>query len=423
MTTTPTDENTSLSSVPFGERELRDDLCKTLLAAVESGLESEDETPHLAEALILDAYQARATDVHLDPYDDGMRIRLRIDGTIYDTADLEKEVGGRLLNQFKTMAEIDPVAMFVPDESRFSHEVGEHELDLRLGIAPSLNGQKAAIRVLQPERLQRTIDELGMEESDLAQMHDWLGMLAGMLVVAGPTGSGKTTTLYALLHALKMQQVNVISIEDPVEYAVKGITQVQVDPEHDLTFAAGIRSMLRLDPDYMMVGETRDADSARAAIAAAVSGVPLMTTVHSRDTAGIVTVLRNFGLTDHQIAATTALAISQRLVRRLCANCRQQVEPSRADRQWFEAHELEVPEQVWTSGGCEECSNLGFRDRVGIFELWVPTEEDRQRILASEPETELRQTLHQREHRFLIDDAVEKASQGLTSIRELARVI
>jgi general secretion pathway protein E len=240
-----------------------------------------------------------------------------------------------------------------------------------------------------------------------------------MLLVAGPTGTGKTTSLYALLHELRLLDCSVITIEDPVECQIDGISQIQVDEPHGLTFAEGIKAILRLDPDYMLVGEIRDGSSARAAVDAAATGRTLMSTIHTRDAVGSVTVLRNLGLADHEIAAVLSIIVSQRLVRRLCPHCRTCGPPTEREARWLDTVKVPVPDTTWHAVGCDKCRDIGYRGRMGVFEVWRLDEHDYGLILDHADERSIRDRLCHTDHNFLLADALVKVESGITSIEEL----
>ena len=293
------------------------------------------------------------------------------------------------------------------------------ELHVRVTQAPCLAGDKLAVRLLTPPAIVSHVSSLGLRGGGLQALEGWSEGAAGMLLVTGPTGSGKTTTLYSLLEALRREPVHLITLEDPVEYELPGVNQMQVSHERGFGFADGVRAMLRLDPDYLLVGELREGASAEAAVGAAASGRAVMATLHSRDAAGVVTVLRNYGLDDFEIASHLDLVVAQRLVRRLCESCRVQRPPSEPELRWLARLDLPAPETAWTAEGCRHCAGLGFRGRVGIFEVWKPAEEDCSAIFAHADEHALRRSLRRRSHSFLLDDALEKAAEGLTSLSEL----
>jgi len=399
-------------------RELRIDLVHDLLESLIRPRDPGDGTAH-AEALLHDAYRERASDIHLDPDSSGLRVRFRVDGVVLDAAIIARKEGRRLVNQLKGMAKVDPVAMFVPEEARFDFCIDGRTIDFRVELAPCLNGDKITVRVLEPRRVQQRIHQLGLAKPQLLRIENWLGNVNGMFLVAGPTGSGKTTTLYALLHEFRLLERSVITVEDPVECQINGVTQIQVNESRGLTFSEGIKAMLRLDPDYMLVGEVRDAASARAALDAAVTGRTLMSTLHSRDAVSAVTVLRNFGLTDHEIASVLSMMVTQRLVRKLCPACRCEERPTDLERRWLEAAGVPPLDRVWHSVGCDACRGLGFIGRTGVFEVWPLEEDDHALILEHTGENVLRDHLGSRGHRFLLTDALEKVEAGVTSLSEL----
>jgi general secretion pathway protein E len=406
------------------ERHVQDNLLKEfreLISDEEGTADPETEETLEADVLLKDAVQARATDLHLDPFPDHYRARLRIDGIMVDALELSPELGRRLSHQFKALANLDPVPSVRCNEGGFSYALDELDLDLRVTAVPCVSGDKLAIRMLSPPEGVQEIRELGIPGHGVEWIGRWMDATGGMFLVAGPTGSGKTTTLYALLHELKLSDSHVITLEDPVEYEVPGINQIQVNPVHDLTFATGTPAMLRLDPDYVLIGEIRDEASAQAAVSVATSGRALMGTLHSRDAVGTITALRNLGLDDYEIASNLGLVAAQRLVRKLCPECRIKRPPDEVEKQWLRDCGREIPEQTWSAQGCASCDNLGFRGRTGIFEVWQPGEEDYAMILRHENEHALRHALIARGEPLMLDDGIAKVEEGITTLRELLR--
>jgi len=265
----------------------------------------------------------------------------------------------------------------------------------------------------------KELSELGLREEGLEDIQEWLDNVSGMLLVAGPTGSGKTTTLYTLLHKLKRHERNVVTIEDPVEYEIDGINHIQVDAHHGLGFVEGMKAMLRLDPDYLMLGEIRDAASAHAAITAAASGHALMSTLHSRDAVGALDTLRNYGLNGQDISSTLMLVVAQRLVRRLCTQCRVAEAPTEEDRHWLERLGRSVPSEVWHPRGCKQCRDTGYKGRTGVFEVWRIDPDEYLLILEGSDRRTLYRNLARRGHRFLLDDGLDKVVEGITTLGEL----
>ena len=376
----------------------------------------------LAEILLRDALRENATDIHLDPQSDGMRVRFRIDGRLFDTLLLTREHGIRLVRHFQATSGMDTTP-FRAGDARLTARIDGHPIDLRLAAAPSVCGEKLAIRILDRQRIERRLHDLGLSETSLSTIARWLSNTSGMFLVAGPTGSGKTTTLYAILHELKGRDRSVVTIEEPVEYQIDGITQIQVDGRHGLDFDGGLRTMLRLDPDYLLLGEIRSASAARAAVESAGRGRVLMSTIHSTDAVGALTTLRNYGLDDHEIATSLRIVVGQRLVRTLCRQCRAEEPLSRSDRQWLQSVGVEEPaDQAWVPGGCEQCGNSGYHGRIGIFEVWRLSEDDVEAILHHDNERAVRRVALEQAHQPLLLDGYAKAREGITSFAELRAI-
>jgi len=377
----------------------------------------------LARALLDDAYRVRATDIHLDPEEAAYRVRLRIDGNLTDAMPLNADQGKRLVNQIKTLARIDPVRLHMPVENRISMHDRRDPFDVRVVAAPTVTGEKLALRMLRNERQQRTIEQLGVSARQRDQLVDWINNTHGLLLITGATGSGKTTTLYAILDQLNRSHRAIVTLEDPVEYQIDGLTQMQVNDKQGLTFAAGIKSILRLDPDYLVVGELRDAESARTAVSAGITGHVLLGTMHSEDPASAITRLRHWGVANHEIAASVSLIVAQRLVRKLCSVCAVAEEPESWERDWFAAHDLTCPDQLHRPKGCVVCDELGFIGRTGLFEIWSVNQDDQDAIVKRVAEHDLRRRLAARDHTTLLHRAADMIGDGVTTVREVANLV
>jgi general secretion pathway protein E len=393
-------------------------LLSKLLAEPTAGDETM-RTRSLVGALLEDAVRENASDVHLDPVIGGYQLRFRIDGALVDTVLLEVEQAGYVLRSFKSHAGLDPAFALLPQDGRAEFQVGDQVYSVRVATAPSVLGEKLALRFLPNELARLSLDQLGLREADYAQVSRALTDARGMIVVTGPRGSGKTTTVYALLHELKPTNRAIVTIEDPVEYAIEGITQIQVNEKQGLTFAEGFEGLLRLDPDVIMMGELRDSVSAHAALDAVDSGPVFLSTLHARDAAGTITALRNFGLADHEIAATVDLVVAQRLVRRLCPVCRKQEPPTQVEVNWLKFYGQPVPTQTWHAVGCPECNQSGYRGRIGIFEVWRLRGEDADLILKHADEHTMRRHIRRCGTVSLVEDELRKVAEGTTSLAEI----
>ena len=379
-----------------------------------------------AEPLVLavmeDAFRDRATDIHFEPFSGGWRIRFRIDGRVHDAAQVATDLGQKMVRFIRTVARLDPVVTYAPQDASFQFALVDCKLDVRLASVPCQGGEKLALRLLDPRRLQRRIQDLGLGEGDLLRLKCWLGESTGMCLLTGSTGSGKTTTLYALIHELELSSQVVVAIENPVEYPIDGISQIQVDTFHGLTFAAGLKAMLRLDPDYLVVGEMRDGESAHTAVEAAASGHFVMSTLHCSDAAGVVTLLRNWGLPDHQIATVLQIVVNQRLVRRLCPECRRATAPSKVERAWLKSLRAPALARVWRPVGCAACQQTGYHGRIGVFEVWQKSNSDYGLIIAHADEETLRRKLRKRGMSTVLKDGLAKVRLGITSLSELQQM-
>ena len=391
------------------------------LARVASG----DEAIHalgLATALLTDAVRENASDIHLDPGDDGYDLRFRIDGALVDTLRLSRTHGLPLLRALKTHAELDPAFALRPQDGRASLRVAGDEVSVRVATGPGVRGEKLALRLLPHALTRPPLDQLGLSTPDYAALTGAMHDVRGMILISGPTGSGKTTTLYALVREFARSGRSIVSIEDPVEYVLDDVTQLQVNERQGLTYAEGVKGLLRLDPDVLMMGEMRDPVSARAALDAADSGHVFLSTLHARDAAGTISVLRHFGLSDHEIAATLDLLVAQRLVRRLCFACRRPEPPTPDEARWLQMCRQPVPDKTWHAVGCPKCGRSGYTGRIGVFEIHRLTESDADLIVSHADEHTLRRHLRGRGALSMVEDDLQKVAEGVTTIAEFQSV-
>jgi len=372
--------------------------------------------------VLLQALRDRATDIHMEPFKDKFRVRFRIDGILYDTT---IPVSIRLFHQaivsrIKIMASLDIAEHRLPHDGRIKIKVQDKELDLRVSIVPSSFGESVHIRILSPESFLE-LGKLGLLSEDLKIIESVIKRPHGIIFVTGPTGSGKTTTLYACLSKINTNPIKIITIEDPIEYQLKGITQIQIAPKIGLSFANGLRSMLRHDPDIMMVGEVRDYETAEIAIRAALTGHLVFSTVHTNDAAGAVTRLLDMGVEPFLVSSSLECLIAQRLVRLICPHCKKVVKP---DKNYLKSLGLELgaTTELFEGKGCEECRFTGYRGRTGIYEILVISESVREMVLKKESSQQIRKEAVALGMRTLRVDGWEKVKQGLTTISEIIRV-
>ncbi len=371
--------------------------------------------------LLRRAIQWRATDVHIDAVGhDRVWIRFRVDGKLRTFCYLDQNLAGPLLMQLKLMADLDTTQTFEPLEARLKLPPALQEFEVRVTIVPACEGDAVALRLLKHEAVPRPLGSLGMSEATHASVDAMLQQRPGLVLVTGPTGTGKTTTVYAMLQALGAGDHNIVSIEDPVEYRVPGIRQISVNSRHNLTLTRGLKTLLRMDPDVVFIGEIRDVEALEIAMRASSSGRYVFSTLHTRDVASTVTALRDLHADNYSLAANLTGIVSQRLIRRLCPACRVAVSITPEQRAIFQADELEPPEEVFEPRGCPACKQSGYFDRVGIFEAVVTNGDIMAAIQRGAPEDELRRVIRSTQFRSLRYDALTKVREGITSLDEVS---
>lgn len=401
-------------------RQLHPEMVPATLEALRS---DEGTSAHLPATLVLDASRQGASDIHIDPAADGCVVRFRINGVLYDTAEFLADGAQRLVNQIKNVAEIDPMRTFTPQEGRWRQDVDGHPVDLRVTTIPSVASDKIAVRLLDPQRANQQLENIGLSEKHFRRIEHWAENPDGLFLTVGPTGSGKTTTLYALLQRFRTSARSVVTVEDPVEYRLEGLTQIQVNQRQGLDFPAAIRAMLRLDPNIVMVGEVRDDASANAAADAAITGRVVMSSLHCRDAAGAITALRNRGVSNHQIAASLRVVVAQRLVRKLDPDARVEVRPDDADLHWLKAMGKQAPAVCYDTPAHAGRHALTGEGRIGVYEVLELSENDVDLILADAGERELRARLKRVGHDTLVDDGLAKVEAGLISLGDLRHAV
>ena len=385
----------------------------------------------LVDTTIFTALQRRASDIHIETQDDSVGIKFRIDGVLTQAMPpIAKEHHSTIISRIKVMSELDISERRVPQDGRFRVKYGQPErpIDFRVSIMPSIHGEDAVLRVLDKESMSEkfrslTLEVVGFDEDDLRKFRRYIKEPYGMVLVTGPTGSGKTTTLYAAVNEIKTDEDKIITIEDPVEYQLRGITQIPVNEKKGLTFARGLRSILRHDPDKIMVGEIRDTETAQIAIQAALTGHLVFTTVHANNVVDVLGRFLNMGVEPYNFVSALNCILAQRLVRLICNSCRTVVHyPSEV----LEASGLD-PEQwskvnFYEGQGCIECAGTGFRGRSAIHELLDLSDRIREMILARKPTSEIRRAAREEGMRFLRESELDKVRLGMTTLKEINKV-
>lgn len=388
---------------------------------------SEKPAVHLANTIFNQAVRAGTSDIHIEPQEKSMRVRFRIDGVLHDAMQPPKKLHAPLVSRIKVMANMDIAERRVPQDGRISLKIEEKTIDVRVATLPTAYGEKVTMRLLHRSSRLITLEELGFPLLELEKYRRIVKMPYGFILVTGPTGSGKSTTLYATLSAVNSVEKNIITVEDPIEYRLDGLNQVQVNVRAGLTFANGLRSILRSDPDIIMIGEIRDAETARIAVESALTGHLVFSTIHTNDAAGAITRLGDMGIETFLTASSLAGVVAQRLARILCTHCKEPYEISRdqllSNIPDFPIGEGEEKLTLYRSKGCFRCSNTGYKGRVGVYELLLVNEEIRRLTLKHASSSEINDAAVASGMVTLRQDGLRKVKQGITSVEEIMRVI
>lgn len=392
----------------------------------------EEEDQHLGDApgvrlanMILEqAVRENASDIHLEPNEEAMEVRFRVDGILRPVMTVPKRLRSGVQSRIKVMANLDITERRRPQDGRLQLKVGNHDVDMRVSTLPTIHGEKIVARVLNRAHGLLKIEELGFSPQTTEQIRRILRLNQGLILVTGPTGSGKTTTLYGFLSHLNSNEKNIITIEDPVEYQLEGINQVQVNPKVNLTFATGLRSMLRQDPDVIMVGEIRDKETAEIAVRSALTGHLVLSTLHTNHTVATIARLMDMGIEPYLISSTVSAVISQRLVRKVCPDCRQAVPlTDPVVIQFIKSLNMAVPEQVYQGTGCPLCNDTGYHGRAAVEEVLLMNKKLRQAVDHHAGEDELKQIAVEAGMVTLQENAVNKLIEGITSVEEIIRTV
>lgn len=386
-------------------------------------LASEAPIIKLVNRLIFNAVEQQASDIHFEPFEDEFKVRYRIDGVLHDVESPPKRLQSAIISRVKIMAKLDIGERRLPQDGRIKMKIGNKEIDFRISSMPTLFGESVVMRILDRETLILHLGKLGFPEEILTKYMDLISQPYGMILVCGPTGSGKTSTLYTTLSKLNSPEKKIITLEDPIEYQLKGVNQIQVSPKIGLSFANGLRSIVRQDPDIILVGEIRDAETAEIAIQSALTGHLLFSTLHTNDASGAITRLLEMGVENFLLNSTLLGVLSQRLVRVICPLCKVSLEPDEKLIESMASEQDYIEEiQFYSGQGCENCRYTGFRGRTGIFEYLPIDDEIRSEITRNASTERIREIALGKGMTTLREDGWRKVKAGITTISEVLRV-
>jgi general secretion pathway protein E len=384
-------------------------------------LANEAPVVRLVNLLLIEALEARASDVHLEGYHHELRVRYRVDGVLQPAPSPPPHLAAAIISRIKIMADLDIAERRLPQDGRIRLRLQDRQVDVRVSTVPTLHGESVVLRLLDKERGRISLTELGMADDTLELFKDVISRPHGIVLSTGPTGSGKSTTLYASVELLRSGKEKILTVEDPVEYELAGVPQVPVNEKAGVTFANTLRAMLRQDPDIILVGEIRDAETAQIATQAALTGHLVLSTLHTNDAPTALTRLLDLDVAAYLVASTVDAVLAQRLVRRVCPHCRTETTPDKSIASRLDLKALGV-EKVWKGKGCDQCRNTGYRGRTGIYELLVMDAELREELQLRRGSEELRQMAIRKGMRTLFLDGMRLVKLGVTTIDEVVRV-
>jgi general secretion pathway protein E len=388
-------------------------------------LDDTSEAPiiKLVNHIISQSIKARASDIHIEPYQNSFTVRYRVDGILYDLLSPPKWIQPALISRIKVMAKMNIAEKRLPQDGRFEVKVGDQNIDVRVSTIPTSFGERVVLRLLNKSGSLLALEELGLSTQRLNLVKRLVRSPNGIILVTGPTGSGKTTTLYAVLQSINKPDINIITIEDPVEYQIKGISQIQVNPKIDLTFARGLRSIVRQDPDVILVGEIRDHETAEIAVQSALTGHLVFSTLHTNDSASAITRLVDIGVEPFLISSSVLSVMAQRLIRVLCTECKRAYRPKPIYLESIGVAPGSFKSgRIYKAEGCENCFNTGYLGRRGIFEIMVLSEQLKSLILESYDSNRIKAIAQQQKMMTLRQDGIQKVLSGVTTIEEVLRV-
>lgn len=398
-------------------------------AAEEAGdsTEIKEDQPlivRIVNSTILEAIRQKASDIHLQPYEDRLQVRYRVDGVLQNQLPIHKKFQDAVLSRVKVMGKMDIAERRKPQDGRTSFKTGDTEVDIRISSVPISYGERIVMRLLNKNARVYTLEELGFDGKNLQTVDGYIHYKHGIMLVTGPTGSGKSTTLYAALTRLDAKEKNIMTIEDPIEYNLPNISQIQVAEKKGLTFASGLRTLLRQDPNIIMIGEIRDEETARIAIQASLTGHMVFSTLHTNDAASAITRLIDIGIEPYLVASSVLCVVAQRLVRKICANCKMEYTPEDHELLGFglQSAHLGPKKILWKGKGCENCAGSGYKDRIGLYEILPITPRIKEQIMSKANSSIIKQDAVQRGLRTLRMDGAKKILDGVTTIAEVSSI-
>lgn len=388
-------------------------------------VEADENAPtvRIIDMILKQALKDRASDIHIEPQANQLKVRFRIDGILHNMVQLPAVTHMSLLSRIKILSKLNIAEHRIPQDGQFTFKADGREVDIRVAIANTIHGETVVLRLLEKSSRLRTLSQLGLSFDSIARLEGVLKSPYGMILVGGPTGSGKTTTLYAAINELNKDELNIVTIEDPVEYHIDNIKSMQVNTKAGFTFASGLRSIMRLDPDVILVGEIRDSETAQIAVQAALTGHLVLSTVHANDATGIIYRMLNLGIEPFLLSSSLLCLISQRMVRKNCPHCCKTVKPSPQDLDLFKETVGEAPAVTYRGQGCGVCSNTGYYDRMGIFEILPVSENMRNLVSTNNRLSAVKQLARDEGMVSMLQDGMIKAKAGLTTTGEVIKNI
>ena len=409
-------------------QDMREEDRDLIISAVEETGDLLDDTSDapiikLVNLMLSQAVKGRASDIHIEPYQNRIKIRYRVDGILYDMISPPKHIQSTLISRIKIMAKLNIAEKRLPQDGRIEIRIGDKNVDIRVSTIPTAFGERVVLRLLDKSNVLLRLSDLGMSEEGLKVFNELIKFAHGIILVTGPTGSGKTTTLYAALSIINNSDINIITIEDPIEYRIEGIGQIQVNPKIDITFANGLRSIVRQDPDVILVGEIRDLETAEIAIQAALTGHLVFSTLHTNDSASAVTRLIDMGIEPFLVTSSVISILAQRLVRTVCNECKAAYTPDEESLQNIGiTSEMFAGKKIYEGEGCQGCLNTGYRGRSGIFELMILDDPIKNLILKTSDSNAIKRKAVEQGMTTLRQDGALKVVNGITTVAEVHRV-